>query len=442
MREREWSRGRRAQVGVALTATLLVLVGVSGASALSFNSPKTIGSAGASHGFPRIAIDSQGRGTIVWHNYERRNGRIEAVQVNPNGSTGSPKVLSGPSFDANHGEVAVDGDGRATIVWAAAKGGSYPIQWTTLGSDGTQGPVRNLSGEGSGAELAANGSGEFVVAWTRYNDAGGADLAAQLVQPDGTSGPVQLLDRDVDPTGDGLARVTIDVSGRATVMWESSRRNPTIYAAQLDESGIVTQPRALSNPKRPSYIGSIATDQAGNSTIAWTQRSGEVKVRRLAADGAPGATRTLSGRGLTGAPTAVVDGSGRSTIAWSSGSGYLHWVRLAPNGAPVLKRKLRARGAGAANMAADTSGRVWITWNRARFQKKPGSYSGSIRAMRLSVTGNAGRVRTLTKPNEDTYDFQGLSSPDIAIDGGGVASVVWPDTAGLNARIRLTRSVP
>lgn len=442
MLEREWSRGTRAQIGVAMTAMILALIGAAGASALSFSSPKTIGKAGASHGFPRIATDSQGRGTVVWHNYERRKGRIEAVQLSAGGNAGSPKVLSDPSYDANNAQVGVDGDGRAVVVWQASKGDKSPIQLTTLLPGGNQGPVENLPGEGSEPEIAVNDSGAFVVCWTRYNDRGGADLAALLVQPDGTSSPVVTLDSDVDPTGDDLAQVTIDASGRATVMWEASRRNPTVFAAQLDAGGIVKGPLVLSNPKKPSYIGAAATNEDGATTIAWTQRSGEVKVRRLAPDGKPGATRTLSGRGLTGRPNVVVDKTGRSTVAWTTGSGLLRWMRLDSKGVPGPKRQLKARGAGANDMAVDESGRVWIAWNRARYQKKSGSYSGSIRAMRISATGRAGRVRTLTKPNEDTYDFQGLSRPDIAAGTGGTASFIWADTASLNAGIRLVRSLP
>ena len=442
MLERKWWGDRRARIVAGVIASLCMLIGVAGASALSFTSPRTIGKAGQSHGFPRIAIDSQGRGTVVWHNYERRNGRIEAVQMSAGKIVGSSKVLSDPSFDANNAQVGVDGDGRAVVVWQASKGDASPIQLTTFGPGGQQGPVENLPGEGSEPEIAVNDSGAFAGCWTRYNDQGGADLAALLVQPDGTSGPVATLDSDVDPTGDDLAQVAIDASGRATVMWEASRRNPTIYAAQLDGSGIVAQPRALSNPKKPSYIGALATDQDGATAIVWTQRSGEVKVRRLASDGKAGATRTLSGRGLTGRPNVVIDSSGRSTVAWTTGSGLLRWVRLDPKGIPGPKRRLKARGAGANDMAVDESGRVWIAWNRASYQKKSGSYSGSIRTMRLSATGRAGRVRTLTGPKEDTYDFQGLSRPDIALDRRGIASVVWPDTASTNARIRLIRSVP
>jgi hypothetical protein len=429
-----WLKGRARQLAAASVAVIVAaVVGAVGASALTFAAPKTIGKAGESRGFPRVAVDSAGRGVVVWHNYGRRKGRIQAVLVGQGGQTGSPRVLSDPTLDASNPEVGIDGDGRATVVWLARRSGR--IQWTRLAADGVQAPVQTLPGDGSEPKVAVNEAGAAVVAWTAIveNSSGFASrrLHAVLIRQDGSVGSVQRI----GPAEENLEEVAIDALGRATFAWQGDLRGkPVVYVSRMDEDGNAGPARVISAPGRLSYIGSVAVDGAGVSTVAWSERSGRIRVARILPDGAPGAVRRLSGKGFNGSPSVVVDDSGRATVAWA-GAGPLRWVRLSPSGAPGRRGSLK--GASLSDMAVGRSGRVWIVWSAQR-RRSTGRTYASVRAMRLSPDGKAGRTRTLSKPGEDVYDFQGEVGPELAVGGAEVARVVWPNVASRNPGIRLT----
>ena len=89
------SRGGVVMVGVCVAAVLVASV----ASAASFSSPKTIGDAGQSRGFPRIASDSAGDSLVVWHDYQQSKGRIQARPIAADGTIGSTSTLSNPGAD-------------------------------------------------------------------------------------------------------------------------------------------------------------------------------------------------------------------------------------------------------------------------------------------------------------------------------------------------------
>jgi hypothetical protein len=424
---------RTAPVIAFVLFLLVTMIGAAGASALSFTAPITVGKAGESRGFPRVAVDSTGRGVVAWHNFGRgvsANGRIQAVLIDREGKPGTAKTLSDPSDDAANPEVGIDRDGRATIVWQARNSGR--VQWTRLSAQGGQSPVENLPGDGSYPQVAVNEDGVAVVAWEGFNEASYETLRAALILPDGSVTPVQQVDGTAGSVdGDDYYSVAIDPLGRATVVWEDLRRGkPAVFSARIAADGNAGRRQLLSRPGRISYIGSVAVDDAGVSTVAWSERSGFIRVVRVRSDGTPGVARRLTGRGLNGSPLVVVDGSGRATVAWA-GAGPLHWVRLNTTGKPGRRGSLK--GAGLSDMAVGGDARVWLTWKGA----SPGG-KASVKAMRLSRDARTGRVRTLSNPGEDVYDFQGFAQPRVAAGGGGgVAMAVWPDLARRNPDIRL-----
>jgi hypothetical protein len=424
-----------AFVFVVVAAFLTAMIGAAGASAFSFAPAKTIGKAGDSRGFPRAAVDQAGVRTVVWHNFERRDGRIQAVRIGADGTIGSVKTLSVSNQDSSNPEVGVDESGRATIAWEARKGGESIVQWTRLETDGSQGTVETLPGEGADVDVAVNGDGAAVVAWTRYTETN-TNLVAATVQPDGTLGPVATLDTSANTTGDEYKMLEIDGFGRGTVLWEDYRRNPTVYVARIDSSGIISQPRALSNPGRPAYLGSVDTHESGLGIALWTIRSGEIKMTRLFPDGTVGPVRTLSGKGFN-SPFVAIDDQRRATAVWGVAGKKLKWLRI---GADGKRGKTRVRkGASVNDIAMDGQGRVWVVWNKTTFRKGDG-YRGSIKALRISRNGSVSAVRTLSGANENTYDFQGGIVPEVATSASGTAAVVWTDASVRNGRIRWSSS--
>lgn len=416
---------RGSRVGVVMVAGCVAAVLVASvASAASFSSPKTIGDAGQSRGFPRIASDSAGDSLVVWHDYQQSKGRIQALPIAADGTIGSTSTLSDPGADSNNPAVDLDATGTATVVW----GGSAGVQWTHVSADGSQTPPASL-GEGEDPDVAVNDAGRAVVVWSDY-----PALRAAIVEPDGSVGTVQTLDEHLLDFGD-VANVAIDATGRATAVWQGYAGGaPAVMASRFSTDGTAGPVLRISTRSKPAFPGGVAIDAQGVTTAAWSKRSGQVMATRVTADGRLGQTKKLGDSRFSGSPEVVIDSSGTATVAWRAVVGSrsdLHWVRLSSSGAMSKERSV-AR-ASVDSMGIDGAGRVTLVWNWTRAGSRTSPPPAEIRALQLQANGKAGKVQTLSSKGENTYDFQGFVEPVVAVAESGTARVVWPNT---KAKIR------
>ena len=193
---------------------------------------------------PQVAVEPDGRATIVWQRFDGADQRIEAVRLGADGSVGPVQVLSEASEDATSPQVAVDPDGRATIVWQRFDGADQRIEGVRIGADGGVGPVQVLSEAGEDAiapQVVAHSGGHATVAWR--TGGAGAVKALRL----GPSGPGDLVHILTDAAG-ALGPVVIGATNDSTIVaWQPVETTPHhIDARVLDYAGRPGGLRSLS----------------------------------------------------------------------------------------------------------------------------------------------------------------------------------------------------
>jgi hypothetical protein len=266
----------------------------------------------------QMAVDPDGRATVVWQRTDYTAGttatRIESVRIGADGVPGAVKTLSGDS--AYDPKVAVDPQGRATVVWQRYHGRHPRIESVRLSADGTAGAVKTLSKRGQNADeqqVAVDPRGRATVVWRHFARGKRRILSVRIGSGGKSSGAVKVLStRAVRP------QVAVDPRGRATVVW--LRGSGRVQALRVSASGA---PRAVKNiSKGQGSLPQVAVDRQGRATVVWERqrhrdRRGVVRIeaRHLRIRGASERVQTLS-KGDVASPQVAVDSKGRPTVVW------------------------------------------------------------------------------------------------------------------------------
>jgi hypothetical protein len=311
------------------------------------------------------------------------------------------------------------------------------VQAIHLDANGQPGPVRTLSsfdtperdpdlvGQSDPPRVAVDSQGRATVVWRRTDaptSDQGFDSVVEAVRLDaaGAPGPVQTLSGE----GAGDPSLTIDSHDRATVVWPRfDGKNTRIETVRLDADGTPGEVRSLFK-RGENDDPRVAVDDRGRATVVWHQTLKPRRIRsvRLRADGSPGAVKTLAKRSQS--PELGVDARGRPTVVWQrttkTRNGTLQFrvqsVRLDASGAPGPIKKLSKSRAFDAQIAVDRRGRATVAWGRLRLRDKKGIER--IEARRLSPRGKPERVQTITKA-------VGVGSPQVAVDSQGRPTMAW-----------------
>lgn len=173
----------------------------------------------------------------------------------------------------------------------------------------------------------------------------------------------------------------------------------------------------------------VSIDPAGNSVIAFSRTgdgSSRIEARRRRASGALDARQVLSPPGMvTQEPQVVTDAGGNAIVLWrfNDGTWRVALRRRAADGTLSAVQVLTPGGSYFANfpcMDADSSGRAVVAWV---------SQSG-IKARRRAANGQLGPTLTLAGAG---------TNPQLAMDDGGNALVVWQRSINGILRIQARR---
>jgi len=194
--------------------------------------------------YPSIASDPAGNFTVVWQSYGQ-DGSGSGVFGQRFGNFGAKRggefpINTSTANDQVRPEVAVAGPGDFVVVWSS-QGGAQ---------DSLAGRHFDPNGAGVGSEfevrafttsyphppaLAADASGNFVVAWSTLNQDGqGYGVSAQQLNRSGLKrGPEFQVNTTTTSNQDAPA-VSMDRKGNFVVAWES-------YTQDGDDEGIFGQ---------------------------------------------------------------------------------------------------------------------------------------------------------------------------------------------------------
>lgn len=327
--------------------------------------------------FPRIAVDGTGKATVVWQQKSKKTQlfRIQETTRPANGSFGVPKDLSDENDESKFPVIAVNGAGTAIVAWervTPGAGNHRVIEAAARPAGDDFGPRKQVSEIGSAIEMSApkaavGEDGTGAVVWAA---AGGRAETSRWTLAGGFAAPAQVAATDTfaaDPD------VAIDRQGNAVFAYFGIVSNVRAIRTQTRTPGgafSTTSPVAslIATGSTPDLLG----DRAGNILLTWDERptltTTEVRAAIRPNGQGFGGVSTLSG---ALAPllrrTAAVSPAGGAVVAWIAPGERVQ--------ARVLARGAQAFGAvqddfpvraDLTNVAAfsDADGNAGVLWRR------------------------------------------------------------------------------
>jgi hypothetical protein len=287
-------------------------------------STKTLSGSGQDAAAPQVAVSPGGAATVVWKRFDGARYLVQERRIAADGTLeASAHTLSEAGRDAVEPQVAVDGNGNATVAWSRFDGSDSIVQVRRVGSNGTPAAsFTSLSAVGESAvqpRVATNTVGAVTIAWTRFDGASWVIQNRRLSSSGALVGSVQSL----TATGRNAAepQVAVGGDGTSTIAW--SRFDGTslvIEARRITSAGLVSSTFVLSATGRDAADPQLALGPGGKATILWTRFDGSnwiVQRRDLSAAGSLGTTENLSSSGRRGSdPITAWGGDGTLAMSW------------------------------------------------------------------------------------------------------------------------------
>jgi hypothetical protein len=387
---------------------------------------------------PQIAVDPQGRVTVVWAQLgPEKLISIRAARLNPGGFPESTQTLAEFPTAIPHcycPQVVVDSSGRATVAWQGVVAGHRRIQAAQIDPSGTAGPVHTLSADGEEGwhqQLTVDGQGRVTVAW---ETTGASNIEAARFGADGALEEVKVLAEAVP----GLEPVALAASppGEVTVAWPTSAG---LQVVQLGSTGAPGPIRSIPSTDNADGVVDVVADSSGRATLAWWRGSGINQVRSVSLDpeGNPGAVRTLSPTN-EGAfePRLAVDSQGRVTATWVGVNERVYAARLDEGGSPLSIHLISepAHRAGPPRIASGTDGTTTIAWSHPPdlFARDEGCLpnaefdyeSDAVKAAFLGPDGSPVQLENVSPFGEQAGGVA------VAVDPQGQPIVAWESFDG------------
>lgn len=331
---------------------------------------------------PQLYIDASGNAIALWAQFNTATNCFMAFTSTlsaPNFAATTwttPVELSSTRFnsttqnlfDVSNPQMAIDSKGDQVFVWSQVNnrnGAAMIFALSKAGGANVFQPLVQLSStllstvtvpqtlqEATSPQVAIDGSGHAVVAWTQFNQSLGLNMifvSFQLANGTWTT-PLQLSLSNfsvVNPHQPLLSasnpKVVVDTNGNAVVMWQQSNlqfnNDSVLYSASRPAGSLVwrspipVSTRILNNQLLGNLgDGQITMDGASTTTAVWSQFNAktncfmifEEKLFQNATAWSSATlfqiSRTTSGNILFNnaiAPQITVNGSGLVTVVWA-----------------------------------------------------------------------------------------------------------------------------
>lgn len=166
--------------------------------------------------------------------------------------------------------------------------------------------------------VAVDGTGRAWVVWSE-NRQGNFDIFARAIENSVPGEPVQISNEpgaDIDPVA------ATDARGRVWIAWQGWRNGlAAIYAAHQEGNGF-SRPEKLSNSNQDEWDPAIAADKSGRIAVAWdSYRNGnyDVYARTYSGNSWGGEVPIAATAEYEAYPSIAFDGTGRLWIAYEQG---------------------------------------------------------------------------------------------------------------------------
>lgn len=289
--------------------------------------------------------------------------------------------------------------------------------------------------------VALDEAGFAVAVWHQVS-AGRASVWGNRLTP-GVGGGVPTL-LETDDTGDAsFPDVAVEKGGSATAVWMQNVSVFSIFASRFEPGRGWGRPVLIeTDDAGHAYYPFVAVDAVGNAIAVWSQSDGtrqNVWANRYAQAAGWGSATLLETDNAGSAfwPQVAFDARGDAVVVWyqSDGTRTNIWANRYSVGAGWAAAELvendDAGGAVDPQVALDPGGNATVVWSQSDGTRP------NIWANRYSVGSGWGSPALV-----ETDNAGWASRPSVGVDASGVARVVWSQSNFFRYSIWTNRFVP
>jgi PKD domain len=274
-----------------------------------------VSEAGIEAAAPDVAIDGRGDVVAVWQQRTSSGEQVYASTKPAGGAFGAPIEVSPNGEESSAPSVAIDGEGRTTVVWLADDGTNEVVQAATAGLGEVFSSPVDLSGNGADAsdpKVAMDPGGDTIVSWDRPGTHGSqlevavCRVGSPCPTPD-AQGDGEILGEDAAAMSD----VAVDGSGEALAVWRAPGGGLLSARLSGNASSFATASILADDAGTPS----VAMNESGEAVAVWPEGSG-VQVVTAAPGGAFGGVVTVPSQVATAAVHVAMDATGGVVLEW------------------------------------------------------------------------------------------------------------------------------
>jgi hypothetical protein len=273
---------------------------------------------------------------------------------------------------------------------------------------------------GSAPQVAVDTGGDAVAVWTRYNGANYIIQAASRPAGGSWQAPVDLSLAGQNAFNPQLA---VDPGGDAVAVWELyDGANDIVQAASRTAGGGWQAPVDLSVAGHSAELPQVAVDPSGDAVAVWYRSDGANDIVQAASRAAGGGWQapvdlSAAGQGASGAQVAF-DQGGDAVVVWQRYNGANFIVQAASRAAgggwqTPVDLSLAGQSALGPQVAVDPGGDAVVVWQRSNGAKY------IVQAASRAAGG------AWQEPVDLSVAGQNALVPQVAVDPGGDAVVVW-----------------
>jgi hypothetical protein len=319
----------------------------------------TLTRAGETGSRPDIAVSGRGTTVAIWSSYTATYSGIAAARLEPNGTWTTPVEIAPQGTSFADPKVAFDDAGRATAVWALS---DCSIGSAVMAADGTwDAPVPVASSCAEELHFVVDAGGRAALSWRTTAVREPVLWIATRDSSGVWSAPFTLAAAARNQYG---PQAGISASGDVTAVW---RRDSTIYSAYKPDGSAWQSPVVVFDDPNTANTPVIAIARDGNTVVAWTvyqPANGGYQVQAaLGGAGAWGAAEPVSpATHIAQYLSAAATMQGTFALAWSEGrSGTIQASDRTPY-TPWTAPARTGRGSQSDLAAGDNAGA--LAWTR------------------------------------------------------------------------------
>src|ERR1043166_6976814 len=182
----------------------------------SWSAPHDLSAFGHDAHAPQVALDRAGDALAVWARSNGTDAVFQSAFQRANGAWPAPEDVSGPGFDVDRPDVALNAAGNGVAVWQASDGVNTVIQAATRTAAGSWSTPQALSSGGYSERphVGLDSAEDAVAVWSyrglnirveaAVHRAGGGWAPAETLSSAGAAALQPQV--DVNPSGNAIAR--------------------------------------------------------------------------------------------------------------------------------------------------------------------------------------------------------------------------------------------